>query len=257
MDSIDSIVLDKVPVSALIDIYHLEGVVVIEMQNVMVPTNDVASRATRSLPSDVYSASAYERDYTGDGVVIAILDTGVDNEHRSMNDFDDIDDEPDVDNPTSYDDHKWVGGFDATSTASNPDGSQDPDDGQGHGTHVAGSALGTGDASRVHMGTAPGAYLVDIKVLTDVGGTNSEYSLNGIQWMINNANKDWGHNSSAQGIQIGSMSFGSVSSPLNPDDEGDNGTGGEARLVNNATLDQNIVCVIAMGNDGSKRVLSS
>ena len=256
MDSIDSIVVDKVPVSALMDIYHLEGVVVIEMQNVMVPFNDVASRATRSLPSDVYSASAYERDYTGDGVVIAILDTGVDNEHRSLNDFDDIDDDPDVDNPTSYDDHKWVGGFDATSTASNPDGTQDPDDGQGHGTHVAGSALGTGDASRVHMGTAPGAYLVDIKVLTDVGGTNSEYSLNGIQWMINNAEKDWGHNSSAQGIQIGSMSFGSVSSPLNPDDEGDNGTGGEARLVNNATIDQNIVCVIAMGNDGSKRVPS-
>ena len=52
------------------------------------------------------------------------------------------------------------------------------------------------------------------------------------------------------------MSFGSVSSPLNPDDEGDNGTGGEARLVNNATLDQEIVCVIAMGNDGSKRVPS-
>ncbi|DAC54955.1 MAG TPA: S8 family serine peptidase, partial [Candidatus Poseidoniaceae archaeon] len=104
-----------------------------------------------------------------------------------------------------------------------------------HGTHVAGSALGTGDSSRVHVGTAPGAYLVDIKVLTDAGGTNSQYSVNGIQWMINNADTDWGHNSSSRGIQIGSMSFGSVSSPLNPGDEGDNGTGGEARLINNAT----------------------
>ena len=256
LDSVDSIVIDKVPVSALMDIYHLEGVVVIEMQNVMIPFNNIASKATRSLPSDVYTASAYERDYTGDGVVIAILDTGVDNEHRSLNDFDDIDDEPDAGNPTSYDDHKWVGGYDATSTASNPDGTQDPDDGQGHGTHVAGSALGTGDSSRLHTGTAPGAYLVDIKVLTDAGGTNSQYSLNGIQWMITNANKDWGHNSSVQGIQIGSMSFGSVSSPLNPGDEGDNGTGTEARLVNNATIDENIVCVIAMGNDGTKRVPS-
>ena len=256
LESVDSIVVDKVPVSALMDIYHLEGVVVIEMQNVMIPFNNVASKATRSMPSDVYTASAYERDYTGDGVVIAILDTGVDNEHRSLNDFDDIDDEPDAGNPTSYDDHKWVGGYDATSTASNPDGTQDPDDGQGHGTHVAGSALGTGGSSRLHSGTAPGAYLVDIKVLTDAGGTNSQYSLNGIQWMVNNANKDWGHNSSVQGIQIGSMSFGSVSSPLNPGDEGDNGTGTEARLVNNATLEENIVCVIAMGNDGTKRVPS-
>ena len=85
----------------------------------------------------------------------------------------------------------------------------DPDDGQGHGTHVAGSALGTGDSSRVHRGTAPGAYLVDIKVLTDAGGTNSQYSISGIQWMINNAETDWGHNSSSRGIQIGSMSFGS------------------------------------------------
>ena len=33
--SIDSIVVDKVPVSALMDIYHLDGVVVIEMQNVI------------------------------------------------------------------------------------------------------------------------------------------------------------------------------------------------------------------------------
>ena len=107
LDSVDSIVVDKVPVSALMDIYHLDGVVVVEMQNVMVPSNNIASKATRSYPSDVYTATAYERDYTGDGVVIAILDTGVDNEHRSLNDFDDIDDEPDVSNPTSYDDHKF------------------------------------------------------------------------------------------------------------------------------------------------------
>ena len=41
-ESLDSIVLDRVPVSALLDIWRLEGVVVVEMQNVLVPTNDVA-----------------------------------------------------------------------------------------------------------------------------------------------------------------------------------------------------------------------
>ena len=254
LDSLDAIVVDKVPVSALMDIYSSEGVVVIEMQNVMVPSNDIATRALRMRPSDVYTATAYERGYDGQGVVIAVLDTGVDNEHRSLNDFDDKNDAPDED-PTSYNDQKWVAGYDATSAAANQDGSQDPDDGQGHGTHVAGSALGTGGSDRTHMGTAPGAFLVDIKVLTDSGGTNSQASLNGIQWMINNRNTDWGNNASSRGIDVASMSFGSVSSPLNPGDEGDNGSGAEARLVNNATS-AGIVCVVAMGNDGSRRVPS-
>lgn len=253
LDSIDSIAVDKVPVSALMDIYFLEGVVVIEMQNVMAPSNNVASRASHSLPND-FSSSAYERGYTGEGIVVAVLDTGVDNEHTSLNDFDDVDDSPDLD-ATSYSDQKWLGGYDATSTTSNPDGTNDPDDGNGHGTHVAGSAVGTGGSARTEMGTGPGAFLVDVKVLSDGGGTNSQASLNGLQWMINNVDKDWGNNNSGQGIQIGSMSFGSVSSPLNPGDEGDNGTGSEARLVNNAT-EVGIVCVVAMGNDGSKRVPS-
>ena len=254
MNSIDSVVVDKVPVSALLDIYHLPGVVVIEMQNVMIPFNGVASEAARAMPSDVYSASTYARGYAGEGVVIAVLDTGVDNEHRALNDFDDLDDEPDSD-ATSYSDQKWVAGFDATSSASNPDGTVDPDDGQGHGTHVAATALGTGGADRIHTGSGMGAYLVDIKVLTDSGGTNSQASLNGIQWMINNKDTDWGNNESSRGIDIGSMSFGSLSSPLNPNDEGDNGSGAEARLVNDAR-DAGIVCVVAMGNDGSKRVPS-
>ena len=254
LTDIDSVAIDKVPVSALMDLYSMHGVVVIEMQNVMIPSNDVAAKASRARPSDVYAATAYERDYIGDGIVVAVLDTGVDNEHESLNDFDDQSDEPDED-PLSYNDHKWVAGYDATSSASNPDGSQDPDDGNGHGTHVAGSAVGTGDSSRIHMGTAPGAYLVDIKVLTDAGGTNSQASLNGIQWLINNQNTDWGHNSSTRGIQVASMSFGSASSPLDNENQGDNGSGSEARLVNDA-VNASIVCVVAMGNDGTNRVPS-
>ena len=140
MDSIDSIVVDHVPVSSLVEILALESVVVIEMQNIMDVHLENANPATRIQPSDEYSGTVYDRGYTGEDIVIAVLDSGVDNEHRSLNDFDDDDDEPDLD-PNSYDDQKWVGGYDATSQASNPDGSQDPDDGQGHGTHVAAIAL--------------------------------------------------------------------------------------------------------------------
>jgi len=254
MESIDSIVVDKVPVSALLDIWSTEGVVVVEMQNVMVPALETSSKAARARSSDLYDGEAWPRGYTGEGVVIAVLDTGVDNEHRSLNDFDDIDDEPNL-NPNSYSDQKWVAGYDATSSASNPDGTQDPDDGQGHGTHVAGIALGTGHSAKQHIGAAPGAYLVDIKVLTDAGGTNSQYSIAGIQWAIQNKDKDWGNNASSIGIDILSMSFGSVSNPFDQDDKGDNGSSAEARQVNNATTN-GLVCVVAMGNDGLHRVPS-
>jgi subtilisin family serine protease len=253
MDSIDSIVVDHVPVSSLVEILAIESVVVVEMQNIMGLHLESANPATRIMPSDVYSGTVYDRGYTGENIVIAVLDSGVDNEHRSLNDFDDEDDEPDLD-ANSYDDQKWVAGYDATSQASNPDGSQDPDDGQGHGTHVAGIALGTGDSSGVHVGGAPGAFLVDVKVLTDSGGTNSQNSLNGIQWMINNKDTDWGNG--AEGIDIGQMSFGSIGTPLNPDDTGDNGSGAESRLVNNATYDHGIACIVAAGNDGKQRIAS-
>ena len=97
MDSIDSIVVDHVPVSALLEIHAIESVVVVEMQNVMYPTLESANPATRIQPSDVYSGTVYDRGYDGEGVVIAVLDSGVDNEHRSLNDFDDENDEPDLD----------------------------------------------------------------------------------------------------------------------------------------------------------------
>lgn len=256
LTSIDSLVVDKVPVSALMDIYFLDGVVVVEMQNVMVPTNDVATRAMMARESDVYSNTVFGQGINGHGVVIAVLDTGVDNEHRSLNDFDDVGDDPDMD-ANSYSDKKWFAGYDATSAGSNTDGSDDPDDGNGHGTHVAGSALGTGDSRGTHMGAAPGAGLVDIKVLSDsggAGGTNSQASLAGLQWMINNVDTNWG-DSDYVGIQVASMSYGSIGGPGPFTDEGDNGTSAGAILVNSAT-DAGIVCVVAIGNDGSKRVPS-
>ena len=254
MQYLDAVAVDKVPISALLDIWAIHGVVVVEMQNILIPFLDTATPAVLARDSEFYSNEAHTRDYRGDGVVIAVLDTGVDNEHRSLNDFDDVDDEPDF-SAGSYSDQKWVAGYDATSTASRTDGSEDPDDGQGHGTHCAGIALGTGDATRVNMGVAPGSYLVDIKVLTDTGGTNSQYSYNGIEWMIQNKDADWGNNGSSDGIQVASLSFGTFGSPINNDDTGDNGSSAEARLVNRA-VNESIVMVVAMGNDGKQRVPS-
>ncbi|MBK00792.1 MAG: hypothetical protein CMB48_07610 [Euryarchaeota archaeon] len=250
LNSVDTIIVDHVSVSALFDIWSLEGVVVVEMQDVYKPFLDVSAAAVKARSSEVYLESGHGAGYYGSGIVVAVLDTGVDNEHTSLNDFDDINDDPDGD-ATSYDDQKWVAGYDGTAFSSAVDGTEDPNDGDGHGTHVAGTAIGTGGDTN-NVGVAPGSYLVDIKVLTDTGGTNNQASANGIQWMINNVNTDWGNNESSEGIQVASMSFGSFNA-LDTNDPGDDGNSTNSRLVNQAT-EAGIVCVVAIGNNGAKQV---
>jgi len=255
MDILDSIVVDRVPVSALNDILSLSGVVLVEQQNVLEPYLNVATKGSKVRSSDFYPESFWSNGYMGDGVVIAVLDTGVDNEHFSLDDFSDAN-QDNQNEPSDLNDPKWIAGCDATSSnqVECSDGNFDPDDGDGHGTHVAGIALGTGDSDRDNIGYSPGSYLIDVKVLNDIGTTNSQATLRGINWVANNVNTDWGNNESSRGIDVMSMSFGSISNP-GGDDQGDNGQNADARAVN-AAVDAGVVAVAAIGNDGANRVTS-
>jgi len=257
MDSLDSIVLDKVPVSSLPDMLSLPGVVLIEQQNVLEPYLGTATQASKVRSSEIYPDSFWSNGYMGDGVVIAILDTGVDNEHFSLDDFSDSNTD-NTNEPSDLPDPKWVAGCDATSQNQGDctDGNFDPDDGDGHGTHVAGIALGTGDSDRDHIGYAPGAYLVDVKVFNDIGTTNSAAILKGINWVTNNADTDWGNNESSRGIDVMSMSFGTRDTTApGEEDQGDDGQNAEARAVD-AAVEAGIVAVAAIGNDGKNRITS-
>lgn len=111
----------------------------------------------------------------GDGVVAAVLDTGIDAAHSDLQ-------------------GKVVGWHDAVA------GRPAPYDDHGHGTHVAAIAAGTGAAAPEQRGVAPGAALVGIKVLDAQGSGTASGIISGIEWMI--ANKD------ALNIRIGNMSLG-------------------------------------------------
>ena len=60
-----------------------------------------------------------------------------------------------------------------------------PADPGGHGTHVAGLVAGDGTASGgVYAGVAPGANVVDVRVITSTGSTTVSMLIAGMQWVL-------------------------------------------------------------------------
>ena len=100
---------------------------------------------------------------TGEGAGVAILDTGLDNDHPDF----DID-------PDNFQEFDGDG---------NPIDSE-PNDGDGHGTHVSGTAVGPQDPDGdvPAYGVAPDAELYSAKVLDDTGGGTFAQINAGMEW---------------------------------------------------------------------------
>jgi serine protease AprX len=145
-------------------------------------------------PSDVFLAEtgatrlAAAGD-TGQGVTVAVLDTGID----QLPDFA----------------GRLIGGVDLT-------GGNNPfQDSYGHGTFVAGLIAGNGaSSSGQYEGEAPGASLVSVKVAGADGQTDLVKLILGLQWAVDHQ--------STYGIKVLNLSLGfqtTLSSVINPLDQ--------------------------------------
>ncbi|MCM2423834.1 S8 family serine peptidase [Streptomyces sp. RKAG293] len=113
----------------------------------------------------------WQAGYTGKGVKVAVLDSGVDQNH------------PDL---------KGV-----ETAEKNFSSSPDSKDRFGHGTHVASIFAGSGAQSGGrYKGVAPGVQLLDGKVLDDSGFGDSSSIVSGMQWAVD------------QGAKVVNMSIG-------------------------------------------------
>ncbi len=120
--------------------------------------------------------AAWQAGYTGKGITVAVLDTGVDQTH------------PDLAT-------QEIGEKNFTSSRDNVDR-------YGHGTHVASIVAGTGAKSGgKYRGVAPDAKILDVKVLGDNGSGPDSGIIAGMQW------------AAEQGVDVINMSLGSFDSP--------------------------------------------
>lgn len=125
----------------------------------------------------VNAAKAYRKGYYGEGIGVAVLDTGV-NLH------------PDLDD-------RVVCFKDCIS------GRNQPYDDNGHGTHIAGIIGGSGAASSGrYMGIAPRCHFIIIKILDRRGNGNTENVVQSIEWVVKQREK--------YGIRIMNISLGMV-----------------------------------------------
>lgn len=119
---------------------------------------------------------------TGDGVVVAVLDTGLDTDHADLAD-DLIHQECFLDEDGSID-----GVGDCPNGSDRQSGAGAAEDGAGHGTHTTGVVTSKGTVAP--LGVAPDAQIVAIKVLDDTGfaGTFAFFSeiVAALDFIINN-----------------------------------------------------------------------
>ncbi len=166
---IDSIA-GTVELDRIYDLVQLPGVVFIELDGRLeVQMEDV-------VPAHGVDLVWQDTGYTGAGVTMAIIDTGIDGNHTALDDLDD-------DNST--DDPKVIAFYDAINNPQATNGSEIfPYDDNGHGTHCAGITAGTGAPSYQHVGVAPQANLVGVKVLSGSGSGSYAQVMAGMEWTV-------------------------------------------------------------------------
>ena len=174
------------------------------------------TKARIDVPSlDGDRAGGPSRYLPGD-MVAAVLDTGVDARHRDL-------------------DGGKILGF--ANCVTGRCTARTPFDDDGHGTHVAGTLAGDGDASSgKEKGVAPRAGLVGVKVLDAEGSGAESAVIAGVDWAIANKTR--------YGIEAVNMSLGGSGCSA--------GTDAMSQAANRASA-QGLLVVAAAGNEGPKR----
>ena len=193
------------------------AVIIPDEMRQMIPSNEkarpVSTRDTAWHVDKINAPAVWNYDgtgYTGNGVIIGLIDTGVNYNH--------------IDIANSM----WDGGSEFPHHGYDVFYQDlDPMDDQGHGTHTAGILAGQGTAG-TQTGIAPGAKIMAIKILSEEGQGEATHLIEGVEFALDH------------GANILSLSLSDVGA----------GPCYYYRDVFATCLDAGVAAAVACGNEG-------
>ncbi|MCD6401145.1 MAG: S8 family serine peptidase, partial [Anaerolineales bacterium] len=233
--------LIRVPLNKLDQIKALPNVKAIHRAPLHHP--DLTTSVPLINADDVWTGYGYE----GNGVTIAIIDTGIDYTHAALGGSGDPNDyatnDPDIIEAGTFPTVKVIGGYDFAGTDYDADSNpipvpdDDPFDEYGHGTHVASIAAGIGVPGKIGKGVAPAASLYALKVFGKEGSTN--LVMDALEWAVDPN----GDGFVDDHVDVINMSLGSDYGPNDQDDPSIYATNWASQI--------GVVVVASAGNAGN------
>ncbi len=176
----------------------------------------------------VNAPKVWAQGYTGQGVTVGVVDTGIDVNHPALKA---------AYRGTKADgtmDHNY-NFFDATK------GRKDAYDDNKHGTHVSGTIAGAATEGHAAAGVAPGAKLIGSKILSASGSGSLAGVMKGLEWMLAPTDSDGKNADPSKAPDIISNSWGT-----------NNGKDESFRKLLQSFLAAGIEPVFAAGNSGPR-----
>lgn len=158
----------------------------------------------------VQAPAIWEESDQGEGIVIAVIDTGIDTDHRDLED-------------------RIIGGMNFTTDYHGDH--TNFEDNNGHGTHVSGTISASLNNKGV-VGVAPKSQILALKALTGEGSGNYEWIINAINYAV-----EW-RGPKNEKVRVICMSLGG------PQDVPE-----MHKAIQNA-VNQDVSVVVAAGNEG-------
>lgn len=204
----------QVPASELAELRKASGVKAIHPVRTYYPALDHSTEIIRA------DAVWKDTGYTGEGVTIAVIDTGIDYTHAAFGGPGTaaayMNNKKNIIEPGTFPTAKVIGGYDFAGTyytgANSPTPDPDPLDEQDHGTHVASTAAGLAVGASLAQGVAPGAKLYALKVFGASGGT--QLVMPALEWCMDPN----GDGNTDDHVDVVNLSLGSDFGVADPND---------------------------------------